>query len=104
MNAHLQQAKYQSRYSNNDVFAFLLQLTQLDTDQATLIKLFEEQGLEICEHRIKIWSTPVNQNGRPIPDKIFAGFMNILDSINKEALTKEINMFDLSGILVDLRD
>lgn len=91
-------------FSNNDTFRHLLQLTRLDTDLPTLITLFKEQGIDICERRIQIWSTPLARHGKPIPPIIFKGFMNLLDSINREAKQKEINLFDLSGILEDIRD
>ena len=71
--------------SLNDVFRSLLALTQLDKDIPTLIKLFEEQGLEICETRVRTWSTPVHINNRPIPHIIFVGFMKLLERINAEA-------------------
>ena len=90
--------------SYNDVFRQLLSLTQLDQDIPTLIKLFEEQGLEICEARVRTWSTPVHINNKPIPHIIFVGFMNLLEHINAEAKLKGINLFDLSEILDDIRN
>lgn len=90
--------------SLNDVFRSLLALTQLDKDIPTLIKLFEEQGLEICETRVRTWSTPVHINNRPIPHIIFVGFMKLLERINAEAKLKDINLFDLSEILDDIRN
>lgn len=90
--------------SYNDVFRQLLILTQLDQDIPTLIKLFEEQGLEMCEARVRTWSTPVHINGKPIPHIIFIGFMNLLERINIEAKSKGMNLFDLSEILEDIRN
>lgn len=90
--------------SYNDVFRQLLSLTQLDQDIPTLIKLFEEQGLEMCEARVRTWSTPVHINGKPIPHIIFVGFMNLLERINIEAKNKGLNLFDLSEILEDIRN
>lgn len=105
MNSHIQTAHHsQYSFSNNDTFRHLLQLTKLDTDFPTLIKLFNEQGIDICEKRIRIWSSPLQRNGRPIPEIIFKAFMNLLVAINAEANEKEINLFDLSGILEDIRE
>lgn len=104
MNTHIKMIRnHQYSFSNNDVFRHLLQLTKLDADIPTLIQLFNEQGIEICENRIRIWSAPIQQIGRPIPEIIFKAFMNLLAAINAEAMEKEVNLFDLSGILQDLR-
>ena len=35
---------------------------------------------------------------------MFCGFMNILMNIKNEAQLKEINLFDLRGILEDIRE
>ena len=91
-------------FSNNDIFRHLMQLTRLDEDIPTLIQLFKEQNIEICENRIQSWSTPIHKKGRPIPPIIFKAFMNLLVAINIEAQSKDINLFDLSGILEDIRD
>ena len=90
--------------SLNDVFRSLLALTQLDKDIPTLIKLFEEQGLEICETRVRTWSTPVHINNRPIPHIIFFGFMKLLERINAEAKLTDITMFDLAAIVDDIHN
>ena len=105
MNSHVHTGQHsQNGFSNNDIFRHLLQLTKLDSDLPTLITLFKEQGIEICETRIRIWSTSLQRHGKPIPFIIFKAFMNLLVAIDVEAKQKEINLFDLSGILEDIRE
>ncbi|ENV52071.1 hypothetical protein L292_2081 [Acinetobacter junii CIP 107470 = MTCC 11364] len=91
-------------FCNNDIFRHLLELTQLNEDQNTLITLFNEQGIDICTYRIYVWSLPASHpQYKPIPAKIFSSFMNLLTSIKNETLQKEINLFDLRGILEETR-
>lgn len=95
---------YNRLFSNNDIFRHLLELTELDKDHQTLIMLFGEQGIEICSHRIRIWSLPLNHaQAKPIPARIFICFMNLLSAIKNEAREKEIFIFDLQGILEETR-
>lgn len=83
MNSHTPRVHNQQySFSNNDIFRSLMQLTRLDQDIPTLIQLFKEQNIEICEKRIHIWSSPLYDIGRPVPPVIFKAFMNLLIAIN----------------------
>lgn len=89
----------------NHIFRHFLQLTQLNEDPDTLIQLFNEQGLTIDVQRIEAWTKDYSDpSARRMPKMMFCGFMNILMNIKNEAQLKEINLFDLRGILEDIRE
>lgn len=89
----------------NHIFKHLLDLTQLNEDPDTLIQLFNEQGLTIDVQRIEAWTKDYSDpSARRMPKMMFCGFMNILMNIKNEAQLKEINLFDLRGILEDIRE
>lgn len=89
----------------NHIFKHLLELTQLNEDPDTLIQLFNEQGLTIDIQKIEAWTKDYSDpSARRMPKIMFCGFMNILMAIKSEAQMKEINLFDLRGILEDIRE
>lgn len=89
----------------NDIFKHFLEMTQLNEDHKTLIQLFSEQGLSINSEKIYAWSKPLSDpQSRCMPTIMFFGFMNLLQAINLEAMSKGINLFDLREILPDIRE
>lgn len=91
--------------SNNIIFKKLLFLTNIRKDEATIKKLFCEQGLVVTTAQIRSWTTnPPSNNFEVMPDVALLKFIDGLFSIRSECKNQEINMFDLKDIFKDIRD
>ncbi|HFF4748910.1 TPA: DUF1456 domain-containing protein, partial [Acinetobacter baumannii] len=84
----------QKHISQNYIFKKLVHLTNLNDDIETLITLFKEKDIVVDSALIESWLSEEGQsNFKEISENNLFSFFEILFSVKKEALSKDINLF-----------